>query len=173
MEGLQIVAKLMALAAKTAPKGFGKDYLDIQILDGATIDKLAGEMRQCALETGRQGFVVDAESLKRASVIVLVGLKDAPSAGLDCAACGFASCKEMEAQKRVDGSFKGPQCVVRLTDLGIAIGSAVSTAAYHHADNRIMLNVGVAARRLKISNANYLVGIPLAAEAKNPFFDRK
>ncbi|MFH1931087.1 MAG: DUF2148 domain-containing protein [Pseudomonadota bacterium] len=173
MEGLEVIAKLMVVAAKTAPKGFGKDYLDIQIISEEGIPPLAEEMKKCGEETGRSGFFLDAHSIEESSLVVLIGLKEAPPAGLDCCACGFDTCKEMESHESIGKFFKGPQCVVRLTDLGIAVGSAVSTAAFHHADNRVMLNIGVAARRLKMSEANYILGIPLSDTAKNPYFDRK
>ena len=41
--------------------------------------------------------------------------------------------------------FKGPNCMLRLLDLGIALGSAVKTAQIHNVDNRIMYRAGVAA----------------------------
>lgn len=173
MEGLDVIAKLMAVSARTAPKGFGADYLDIQVISEEGIPPLVEEMKKCGQETGRPGFFLDANSVEQSSSIVLIGLKEAPAAGLDCGACGFPTCKEMESHQPVERHFKGPLCVVRLTDLGIAIGSAVSTAAFHHADNRVMLNLGVAARRLKISEAVYVLGIPLSATTKSPYFDRQ
>lgn len=173
MEGFEIIAKLMVVSAKTAPKSFGSDYLDIQIISGENISRLIKEMRKCGEDTGRPGFILDANSLEQSQVVLLIGLNKAPSAGLDCGACGFGTCKEMEYYSSVEKHFKGPQCIIRLTDLGIAIGSAVSTAAIHHADNRVMLTIGVAARRLKMSEANYVVGIPLSSSTKNPFFDRQ
>lgn len=172
MEGIEIIAQLMAVSARTAPKGFGKDYLDIQIIPKEKIPALMDEMRKCGKETGRNGFSLDANSLEQSPLILLIGLNDAPPAGLDCGACGFETCKEMESHVSVERHFKGPQCVIRLTDLGIGIGSALSTAAFHHADNRVMLNIGIAARRLKMSPAHYLLGIPLSATTKNPYFDR-
>ena len=162
----------MAVAAKTAPKGFGGDYLDIQIIPKEKILRLVEEMRKCGEETGRPGFSVDANSIEKSSFVVLIGLNEAQPAGLNCGACGFATCKEMESHAVVERHFRGPQCIVRLTDLGIAIGSAVSTAAFHHADNRVMLNIGVVARRLKMTNAAYVLGIPLSCTTKSPYFDR-
>jgi uncharacterized ferredoxin-like protein len=172
MEGIDIIAKLMVVSAKTAPKGFGHDFLDVQIIPKDEISSLVEEMKKCGNETGRPGFFVDAKSLEQSSLIVLIGLKEAPPAGLDCGACGFGTCKEMASHASVEKHFKGPQCIVRLTDLGIATGSAVSTAAFHHADNRVMLNIGIAAKRLKISDANYSIGIPLSDTSKSPYFDR-
>jgi uncharacterized ferredoxin-like protein len=60
-------------------------------------------------------------------------------------------------------------------DLGIAIGSAVSTASVLKIDNRIMLSIGLAAVNLKILGKDVKIayGIPLSISGKNPFFDRK
>ena len=40
-------------------------------------------------------------------------------------------------------------------------------------DNRVMYSIGLAAQRLKIIDADYVLGIPLSAKAKNIYFDRK
>ena len=34
--------------------------------------------------------------------------------------------------------FRGPGCVIKMADLGIAVGSAVKTASIHNVDNRVM-----------------------------------
>ena len=60
-------------------------------------------------------------------------------------------------------------------DLGIAIGSAVSVAAAHHVDNRVMFSAGKAALNLKLfddSQVCIAYGIPLSVSGKSPFFDR-
>ena len=173
MEGLEIVAQLMALSARTAPKAWGKGHLEIQIIPKGEIPRLVEELRKCGAATGRSGFLGDADSVEQSDLVVLIGLKQADSGNLDCGACGFLTCEERESHLLEGKDFKGPQCAHRLTDLGIAIGSAVSTAAFHHADNRVMLNVGVASRRLGITKANYVLGIPLSDMSKSPYFDRK
>jgi uncharacterized ferredoxin-like protein len=60
-------------------------------------------------------------------------------------------------------------------DLGIAIGSAVSVAADHRVDNRVMYTVGKAAIDAKLLGPDVVIafGIPLSVSSKNPFFDRK
>jgi uncharacterized ferredoxin-like protein len=61
-----------------------------------------------------------------------------------------------------------------MNDLGIAIGSAVSVAADHRVDNRVMYSIGKAAKELKLlgEEASIIFGIPLSASGKSPFFDR-
>jgi uncharacterized ferredoxin-like protein len=70
--------------------------------------------------------------------------------------------------------FVGPNCIFKLLDLGIALGSAVKTASVLNVDNRIMYRIGVAAKRLNLlPEASIIVGIPLSAKGKNIYFDRK
>jgi uncharacterized ferredoxin-like protein len=61
-----------------------------------------------------------------------------------------------------------------MTDLGIAVGSAVKTAQIHNVDNRIMYSGGVAAHNLGLFSKECTVvyAIPLSATGKNIFFDR-
>jgi uncharacterized ferredoxin-like protein len=68
--------------------------------------------------------------------------------------------------------YAGPNCMFKVTDLGIAVGSAVKTASMHNADNRVMYSAGVAAMKLGIiKNCSIVYGIPLKASGKNIFFD--
>lgn len=59
--------------------------------------------------------------------------------------------------------------------LGIAIGSAVSSAMNLKIDNRIMYTVGYAAKDIDIFEKEYkiIMGLPLKYNNKNIFFDRK
>jgi uncharacterized ferredoxin-like protein len=69
--------------------------------------------------------------------------------------------------------FAGPTCIIKAIDLGIALGSAVKTAQIHNVDNRIFFRAGTAAYRLKLMpKSTIIMGIPLAATGKSPFFDR-
>ncbi len=72
-----------------------------------------------------------------------------------------------------EADFKGPQCAFRLLDLGIALGSAVKTASLFNVDNRIMYRIGAVARKIGISQDDVVIGIPLSAEGKSIYFDRK
>ena len=68
----------------------------------------------------------------------------------------------------------GSNCVFNVTDLGIAVGSAVSVAADHRVDNRVMYSIGIAAREMGIFDDDVRVcwGIPLNASSKSIYFDR-
>ena len=59
-----------------------------------------------------------------------------------------------------------------ISDMGIALGSAVKTASMLNVDNRIMYRIGTAARAMKMVDWDFVMGIPLSATGKNIFFDR-
>jgi uncharacterized ferredoxin-like protein len=82
-----------------------------------------------------------------------------------CGYCGFANCAECEKNKGI--------CAVSTGDLGIAIGSAVSTAALHHVDNRIMFSIGKAALNLDLFEEDVKIayGIPFSITSKSPFHE--
>jgi uncharacterized ferredoxin-like protein len=60
-----------------------------------------------------------------------------------------------------------------MTDMGIALGSAVKTASPFNVDNRAMYTAGVSALSLGLlEGCSIAYGIPLKASGKNIFFDR-
>lgn len=170
MQALDIVAELMALSARTAPKSAGQDFVKIEIVRGEQVENLASEMASYGAASGKKNFDRDAENVRSSPVVVLLGLKDATPLGLNCGACG-GECKDLKPTEGAE--FKGPQCALRHLDLGIAIGSAARTAGIHNADNRIMYRIGVVARKIGLIDADFCMGIPLSATGKNIYFDRK
>ena len=172
------IAKLMALSAETAPKARGADALRIRIIGGDSLIALANEMRSYGEASTSAHFIRDSDNIRVCDAVLLIGLEYHTTAGLDCGACGYPTCEEMlQHQASVHSRgvpFLGPNCAVRVTDLGIAVGSAVKTAALHNLDNRIMYTAGVAALRLGwLEGCSMGYGIPLSAAAKNIFFDRR
>jgi uncharacterized ferredoxin-like protein len=168
LEGLRRVAELMCVAARTAPKAGGRDNLVTAIVeDEADRQLLADRMKKIAEERGPAFFARDADNLMAAQMAVIIGTRLA-RLGLDnCNLCGFEGCAASEEA--------GARCAFTVGDLGIAIGSAVSVAADHRVDNRVMYSVGVAAVQLEMLGPDVEMahGIPLSATAKNIFFDRK
>ena len=172
-DAVKLVAFLMAESAKTAPKAKGEDSVEIVLVHGEDIKRITDKMKELAKEYNDENFLRDARSVEKSQAILLMGVKGGKSLGLDCGACGFKSCKEFQEAERKEGKdFKGANCVFKILDLGIALGSAVKLASIMGVDTRIMYRVGTAARKLKLIDADVVMGIPIAALSKNPFFDR-
>lgn len=158
-------ARRMMLAARTAPKGKGIDIIEIGVATDDDILRLSDEMLRIAADTGLKFFLRDAENIKSAEAIVLLGTRQQVQ-GLNCAHCGFATCAEKP---------KTVPCAINSVDLGIAIGSACATAADLRVDTRVMFSAGLAAQHLHFlgEECRCVMAIPVSASSKNPFFDRK
>ncbi|WP_292406867.1 MULTISPECIES: ferredoxin domain-containing protein [unclassified Methanoculleus] len=174
-DAVEMVARLMALSARTAPKARGVDVIKTQIVAGEERNVLAGAMREFGERHNVAFFIRDAANVAASDACLLVGSLFADATGLDCGACGYSTCAEMlDAQRQSTVTpFMGPNCAVRMTDLGIAVGSAAKTASIHNVDNRVMYSVGVGALALGwLEGCGVAYGIPLRASGKDIFFDR-
>ncbi len=172
MEAVEIAAKLMELAAVTAPKSKGVNFVRTRVVSGETLQLIAEAMVRFGERTGKNDFDRDAKGVATSGAVLLIGLKDSKAVGLDCGACGYPDCKRFEAQAKLEKEFSGPACAFRLLDMGIALGSAVKTASMLNVDNRIMYRIGTVAREMRMVDWDFVMGIPLAATGKNVFFDR-
>lgn len=177
-KAVEIIAELMALSARTAPKARGTDSIVVKVVAGEDLKNLVGEVRRIGEAKGFKPFLRDAGNMEQSDACVLIGSQGENVVGLDCAACGYPTCQEMlEAQKDLVGQnkpFHGPNCAIRMTDLGIALGSAAKTASIHNVDNRIMFSAGVGALALGwLNGCNVAYGIPLNAAGKSIYFDRQ
>ncbi|MDI9642208.1 MAG: DUF2148 domain-containing protein [Archaeoglobales archaeon] len=169
-EAVRISAYLMAESARTAPKSKGIDDLEILYFGREEIERIAKKMEEFARED--ENFLRDADSLRKAKGILLIGVKGGKALGINCGACGFKSCAEFEKAKREELKFKGPNCAFKLVDLGIALGSAVKLSAMLGVDTRIMYRIALAVKKLGLTESDVAFAIPMAVEGKNPFFDR-
>ena len=125
---VRMVADLMEVAARTAPKAVGKDFIEIKVVTDLERSALGEEMMRMSEEPGRPNFDRDGQNILDSDAVVLIGLLPHKGAGLNCGACGFATCQEMEAHP-CNADFIGGNCAIRLLDLYIALGSAVKTAS--------------------------------------------
>ena len=169
MSQMHIVAELMSLAARTAPKGRGDDFIAIEIVEGDDLRALGHKMIEFGERTGKDLFDRDGNNVIDSAAVLLIGINDAEPLGLNCGACGSEKCIKPNTY---DGEFSGPQCALRMLDLGIAIGSAVKTASILNADNRIMYRIGPVAREMGLMDADVIIGIPVSATGKSIYFDR-
>lgn len=154
-ETLVQVAKLMEISAITAPKARGVDNIVCKIIeDDETIGKIAGEMEKLSSELG-EAYLRDARSLRNSKVLLLIGCKIVEIMGNRMTDIGISE-----------------DMILSILNLGIALGSAVKTASLLNVDNRIMFTVGRAAMKMKLLDADIVLGIPLNASPKNIYFDR-
>ena len=156
----------LCVAARTAPKGKGKDLLFTAIVTGQDKQRLADKMCEIAERDGVAFFAGDAGNLEVSQLVVLIASRKEPLGIPHCGYCGFPDCEEMDAA--------GGTCTFNSGDLGIAVGSAASRAADLRLDNRIMYSAGKAALELGLlpTEARMAYAIPLCVSGKNPFFDR-
>lgn len=166
-DGLLEAARRICIAARTAPKGKGTDNLVSLVLTGTEKDEVAREMQRVGEETGVAFFVRDAENVRSAGALVLLGTKISTLGVPNCGFCGFKDCAENEKNNGI--------CAFNTGDLGIALGSAVSAAADNRVDNRVFFSAGRAAVNLKLLGPEVKIayGIPLSVSGKSIFFDRK
>jgi len=167
---LRVVADLMCIAARTAPKAAGQDFIVTAVVEGEACRELGHAMIRYGEQSGKPNFDRDGKNVADSPIVVLIGLKDARPVGLNCGTCGSDKCIQPNT---FQGEFQGPQCAFRQLDMGIAIGSAVKTAGLLNVDNRIMYRAGTVARQMGLIDADFVMGIPLSVTGKSIYFDRK
>lgn len=160
------IAQKMCVAARTAPKARGLDYLKTAVITSTDKEELAEKMEELA--PSDDSFLIrDAGCIRKSTAVVLIGTTY-QRRGLDslCRLCNYASCS--------DCAEHGAVCVFDPMDLGIAIGSAVSTAADNRVDTRVMFSAGIAAKALNLlgKDVQNIMAIPVSVSGKSPFFDR-
>lgn len=160
------VADLMMAATRTAPKGCGADKIVTISLTGEDKDALSAKMRTISEEIDQGFFARDANNLDDSTCVVIIGVRDIPLGLPSCGYCGFAGCGPCKRS--------GSHCAFNVTDLGIAVGSAVSVAADHRIDNRIMYSAGRAAISLGYMGHDVRIcyAVPLSTGAKSIYYDR-
>jgi len=162
------IAKKMAIAARTAPKGWGRNTIETKIAFGKDLSVIANKMEELGNKNGQKFFIRDAGNIRNSDAVLFIAT-EINSLGLnDCGFCGFQNCEEKILHPDVPCSFN-------TIDLGIAIGSAVSIAADSRADNRIMFSAGRAVKELNCFDERFkiIIAISLSANSKNIYFDRQ
>lgn len=160
------IAKKMAVAARTAPKASGKDKLEIRIIDGEDREKLADFLEKAGKEKEIDFFIRDSNNLRNSKAVLLIGMNNVPLALDKCGICGFVDCAGMIKA--------GGRCAFNVTDLGIAVGSAVSIAADSRIDNRVLYSAGKVAVETGFFENDIVIAyaIPLSVSSKSIYFDR-
>ena len=178
-DAVAVVAGLMAIAARTAPKGKGQDEILITVLTVAQKKKVVKAMEEFGTKNNVGFFLRDAGNVAASDACIVIGARGKVFVGINCGACGYPSCaafaKAAGAAKKRTMPFAGPNCAVRMADLGIAIGSAAKTAQIHNVDNRIMYSAGSIAMALGLlgKDCTAAYAIPLSVSGKSIYFDRQ
>ena len=162
------VANLMAAAAKTAPKACGEDSVVVKIVDGEDLIKLGNLTAEIGAKRNVDYFVRDGKSMSHCHCAVIIGSRENPLGLGACGYCGFKDCGECYSA--------GVPCTMKVTDLGIAVGSAASVAMDNRIDNRVLYSIGTCAVKMNLfddENVRIAYAIPLATSSKNIFFDRE
>ena len=167
-DALLEVAKLMAVAARTAPKARGVDTILTMIIDGAEKGAVAEEMRRIyGGDEDRFRFDRDANCVDASECVVAIAVIDKPI-GLKnvCNACGHENCGA--------ATKAGVPCAFNISDLGTATCSACAVASHHWVDNRLMYTVGLAVQNLGLfeTDIRMCYGIPISATGKSIYYDR-
>lgn len=176
-DAIKMAITLMAASARTAPKAGGKDFMEIVVITKEEdLANIAKAMKDYAPRSTNEAFWLrDASNIEKSEGVLLVGLSKPVTAGYDCGACGYPTCKEFEAGKQLKTKqmgYSGPHCVMRMIDIGVALSSAAKTASLLNIDNRVQQRVGAAAKALGLISAEVVLGIPVSVSGKSIYFDR-
>ncbi len=168
MQAAMNAASLVCAAARTAPKACGVDRMHTLTLTNGDKAAVAAEMERLGKENDAGYFLRDAECVRAAKVLVLIGIEEG-TRGLNelCGYCHLGNCKGCAEGNGV--------CVYDPMDVGIALGSAAAMAADCRMDSRILFTAGRAALSLNLlgEDVKLIYGLPLSVTGKSPFFDRK
>ena len=162
-----MVAHQMLIAARTAPKGRGRDTIIAAMATEEERHQIAEKMEQIASRENMAFFARDAANLRMSDALILLGTRVDPLGLKYCGYCGFDGCGAKNGHPAIP-------CAFNLTDLGIALGSAVAVASQYHVDNRIMYSAGRSALDLGLfeEGVSVIFAIPLSVSSKSPYFDR-
>lgn len=156
----EIVIDLMNISSQTSPKS-SDNFLETMVLEEAEKEMLAEELYQLSDEFDDESFSEEGDLLNSSDEILMIGLKDHPSLGIDCKACGYENCEDFAKADQTKQIFEGPNCVFRLLDLGMSIGHALNTAETHNIDYHISIKGGQGAKNLGLMESRLCLAVPI------------
>lgn len=189
-EGVIAAARLMLNAAFTAPFAGGVSHVEAELMFGQREqEELARKMEELAYrnKTWTEALKYEAVMVRESDALIFLGSRMSGNNPLDagCGMCGgkpdcsyFYERKNAklgmidDTDRRKDTLVKGPLCSARVSDLGFAVGSALWMANKLLVDAKPFGSIGLAGLELGYCpNSAFVVGIAVAALAKNPFVD--
>jgi uncharacterized ferredoxin-like protein len=114
-------------------------------------------------------------------VLLLIGGKNLRKSELawDCGACGFETCKELNKyaagiEPDLSAEAKGPFCIWKALDYGMACDWACAQAWHHNVTNRVEMASGWAARAIGyLPDCDIVRGLPLGPMADMFWYSRE
>ena len=162
MPGVSRIQELSAMAAKNPQKS---------------------SMQALPLEQALKGFAeVELGLSEQASVMESTRCLKCNEVGFDCGACGFKTCREsvINYQNRLNETggepwgwlMKGPSCIWRLTEYGIAVDWATAAAHRHNVESRVAMIPGTVFMRMgHLPDCSMIVVVPLGPCKERWYFE--
>ena len=135
------------------------------------------------IEQALAGFAeVELGLSEQASLIESTRCLKCNEIGFDCGACGFKTCREavINYQNRLNETggepwgwlMKGPSCIWRLTEFGIAVDWAAAAAHRHNVESRVAMIPGTAFMRMgHLPDCSMIVVVPLGPCKERWYFE--
>lgn len=161
---MDIIARLIAVAANNSPTSPDGSFIDISVLDDAEKEMLVEEMYQMADERGDETYTSKGEEIEDSDRIILIGLDKHKGLGIDCKSCGYESCEQMEQDDKKKDIFEGPNCLFRVIDIGTSLGYALQNAEKNDVNAKISLKGGLAAKNLGLSTSKLCLAIQINSD---------
>jgi len=174
--GLERAVELMALAAHNSFRFNDRNTVKIIAVGNEELEQMAeycfslGDMSPLAARDGRNLI----QLIKEPCALLVMGDKRKSDFNYNCGACGFRTCKEMNAAETVESlTANGPSCLFKNINLGIAANAAASAAHRLGLHCRVFSSLAFSAMAMEIiTDVDICVSVAVSAARKNPFFDR-
>jgi uncharacterized ferredoxin-like protein len=129
-----------------------------------------GDMSPLAARDGRHLV----QLMKEPCALLVMGDKRRSDFNYNCGACGFRTCKELNAAEEMESlTANGPSCLFKNINLGIAANAAASAAHRLGLHCRVFSTLAFAAMAMEvITDVDVCISVSVSAARKNPYFDR-
>ena len=174
--GLNRAVELMALAAHNSFRFNDRNTVKIISIGKEEMEQIAeycfslGDMSPLAARDGRHLV----QLMKEPCAVLVMGDKRRSDFNFNCGACGFRTCKELNAAEEVESlTANGPSCLFKNINLGIAANAAASAAHRLGLHCRVFSTLAFSALALEIiTDVDVCISVSVSAASKNPYFDR-
>ena len=174
--GLDRAVELMALAAHNSFRFNDRNTVKIISVGKVELEQIAeycfslGDMSPLAARDGRHLV----QLMKEPCALLVMGDKRRSDFNYNCGACGFRTCKELNAAEEMESlTANGPSCLFKNINIGIAANAAASAAHRLGLHCRVFSTLAFAAMAMEvITDVDVCVCVSVSAARKNPYFDR-